>query len=119
MSLVLVVDDAAFQRMRVRRSLEGAGHSVVEASSGHEAVDLYEQQRPDAVLLDITMPGMSGVEALRRIRANHPDARVVMLSAMAQQAIVMEAMRAGARDFVVKPAEASRVLAAVARAVRA
>lgn len=113
MSVVLVVDDAAFQRMRVRRSLEASGHTVVEASSGHEAVDAYERDRPDAVFLDITMPGMDGLEALRRIRGGHPEARIVMLSAMAQQSTVMEAVRAGARDFVVKPAEPSRILAAL------
>ena len=115
MSLVLVVDDAVFQRTRVRRSLEGAGHVVVEAASGSEAVDAYARERPDLVFLDITMPGMDGLEALRRIRAGDADARVVMLSAMAQQSTVMEAVRAGARDFIVKPAESARILAAMHR----
>ena len=113
MSLVLVVDDASFQRLRVRKSLEANGHTVVEASSGFEAVDAYARESPDAVFLDITMPGMDGLEALRRIRSDHPDARVVMLSAMAQQSTVMEAVRAGARDFVVKPADPNRVLEAL------
>jgi two-component system chemotaxis response regulator CheY len=117
MSLVLVVDDAAFQRLRVRRSLEADGHTVVEASSGHEAVDAYDRENPDAVFLDITMPGMNGLDALRRIRGDHPEARVVMLSAMAQQAIVMEAVRAGACDFIVKPADPERVLAALHKAL--
>lgn len=113
MSLVLVVDDASFQRLRVRKSLESNGHTVVEASSGFEAVETYERESPDAVFLDITMPGMDGLEALRRIRTDHPDARIVMLSAMAQQSTVMEAVRAGARDFVVKPANPERVLEAL------
>jgi two-component system chemotaxis response regulator CheY len=113
MSLVLVVDDAAFQRLRVRKSLEADGHTVVEATSGFDAVAAYDREGPDAVFLDITMPGMDGLEALKRIRAGHPEAKVVMLSAMAQQSTVMEAVRAGARDFIVKPASPDRVLAAL------
>jgi two-component system, chemotaxis family, chemotaxis protein CheY len=110
---VLIVDDAAFQRMRLRRALEDDGHAVVEASSGFEAVEAYERELPDAVFLDITMAGMDGLEALRRIRSAHGDARIVMLSALAQQSTVLQAVRDGARDFLVKPAAPERVLAAL------
>jgi two-component system chemotaxis response regulator CheY len=119
MSLVLVVDDASFQRMRVRRPLEDAGHTVVEAATGFDALEAYDRQPPDAVFLDITMPGMDGLEALGRLRAAHPEARVIMLSALAQQSIVMEAVKAGARDFVVKPAEPERVLDALRKVLAA
>jgi two-component system chemotaxis response regulator CheY len=115
MSVVLIVDDAAFQRMRLRRSIEGAGHEVVEAASGFEAVEAYDRDHPDAVFLDITMPGMDGLEALRRIRGDHPEARIAMLSALGQQGTVLEAVKAGARDFIVKPAEPARVLDALAK----
>ncbi len=113
MAKVLLVDDAAFMRMRTARLLTEQGHEVVEASNGREAVDVYIDQRPDAVLMDITMPEMDGIEALKAIRLLDPDARVAMLTAMGQQSIVIEAIRAGARDFVVKPFEKDRVLAAV------
>ncbi|MEI7745527.1 MAG: response regulator [Chloroflexota bacterium] len=117
MSLILVADDAAFQRLRVRKVCENAGHEVVEASSGREAVDMFVASHPDAVLMDITMPDMDGLEALGRIRELDPTARVVMLSALAQQAVVIKAVMAGARDFIAKPAEADRVLSALNRAL--
>lgn len=113
MSLVLVVDDAAFQRMRVRKSIENAGHTVIEATNGNEALAAYTKNHPDAVFMDITMPGMDGLEALKRIRSAHPDARVAMLSALGQQGTVLEAVKAGARDFIVKPADNDRVLEAL------
>ncbi len=113
MSLVLVVDDAAFQRMRVRRSIESAGHTVIEATNGNEAMAVYEREHPDAVFMDITMPGMDGMQALKHIREQHPEARIAMLSALGQQGTVLEAVKAGARDFIVKPAETDRVLEAL------
>jgi two-component system chemotaxis response regulator CheY len=117
MAKVLLVDDAAFMRMRCARLLQEEGHEVLEAANGREAVEVYQTHRPDAVLMDITMPEMDGLEALRAIRAIDPQARVAMLTAMGQQAIVIEAIKCGARDFVVKPFERERVLAAVAKLI--
>lgn len=117
MAKVLLVDDAAFMRMRCARLLQEEGHEVLEAANGREAVEVYQAHRPDAVLMDITMPEMDGLEALRAIRAIDPHARVAMLTAMGQQAIVIEAIKSGARDFVVKPFERERVLAAVAKLI--
>jgi two-component system chemotaxis response regulator CheY len=113
MAKILVVDDAAFMRLRAAKLLAEAGHAVVEADNGRTAVDAYVRERPDAVLMDITMPEMDGLDALAAIRQIDPTARVAMLTAMGQQAIVVEAIKRGARDFVVKPFDADRVLAAV------
>ncbi|MER3420374.1 MAG: two-component system response regulator [Chloroflexota bacterium] len=117
MAKVLLVDDAAFMRMRCARLLQEEGHEVLEAANGREAVEIYQTHRPDAVLMDITMPEMDGLEALRAIRTIDPQARVAMLTAMGQQAIVIEAIKCGARDFVLKPFERERVLAAVAKLI--
>ena len=117
MAKILVVDDAAFMRMRCSKLLTENGHEVVEAGIGREAVDQYKNTSPDAVLLDITMPDMDGLSALKEIRAHDSDARVAMVTAMGQQSIVMEALQAGAKDFVVKPFDADRVLAAVVKLV--
>ena len=117
MAKVLLVDDAAFMRMRCARLLREEGHDVIEAANGREALEMYQSEKPDAVLMDITMPEMDGLEALRAIRAVDPHAQVAMLTAMGQQAIVIEAIKSGARDFVVKPFEKDRVLAAVAKLV--
>ncbi len=117
MAKILVVDDAAFMRMRCSKLLTENGHEVVEAGTGREAVELYKSSSPDAVLLDITMPDMDGLSALKEIRAHDSDARVAMVTAMGQQSIVMEALQAGAKDFVVKPFDAGRVLAAIEKLV--
>jgi len=114
---ILVVDDAAFMRMRCSKLLTENGHEVVEAGTGREAVEQYKKTSPDAVLLDITMPDMDGLSALKEIRAHDSDARVAMVTAMGQQSIVMEALQAGAKDFVVKPFDASRVLAAIEKLI--
>ncbi|MFN8631040.1 MAG: response regulator [Chloroflexota bacterium] len=103
MARILVVDDAAFQRVRLRSMLEPAGHKVFEASTGRDGVAVYEREKPDAVLMDVTMPEMDGIAALRAIMAGDPGARIVMVTAMGQQGVVMDAIRAGARDFIVKP----------------
>jgi two-component system chemotaxis response regulator CheY len=113
MAKILVVDDAAFMRLRAVKLLQEAGHSVLEAENGRIAVDVYNAEKPDAVLMDITMPEMDGLDALSAIRASDPGARVAMLTAMGQQAIVMDAIKRGARDFVVKPFAPDRVLGAV------
>lgn len=113
MAKILIADDAAFMRMRSSTLLKELGHEVIEASDGAEAVSKYKSESPDAVLLDITMPVMDGLEALRTILADDPNARVAMVTAMGQQQIIMEAIKAGARDFVVKPFDADRIQAAV------
>ncbi|MCH7983235.1 MAG: response regulator [Chloroflexi bacterium] len=117
MAKILVVDDAAFMRIRCSKLLIENGHEVVEAATGREAVEQYKSTSPDAVLLDITMPDMDGLSALKEIRALDSDARVAMVTAMGQQSIVMEALQAGAKDFIVKPFDAERVLAAVKKLV--
>lgn len=113
MPTILIVDDAAFMRMRCAKLLKDNGFEVIEAGNGVEAVQKYTEARPDAVLLDVTMPEMDGLEALRRIKSIDPNARVAMVTAMGQQAIVMEALKAGARDFVLKPFQPDRILGAV------
>jgi two-component system chemotaxis response regulator CheY len=119
MAKILVVDDAAFMRLRATNLLVEAGYEVVEAENGRVAVEAYLRERPDCVLMDITMPEMDGLEALAEIRQKDPHARVAMLTAMGQQAIVMDALKHGARDFVVKPFAPARVLAAVNRLLTA
>ncbi|GAP62951.1 two-component system, chemotaxis family, response regulator CheY [Ardenticatena maritima] len=118
MPTVLVVDDAQFVRKRLQKILSEAGFDVLEAGDGQEAVDVYRQYHPDVVLLDITMPKLDGMEALRLIREYDPNARVVMLSALGQQAIILEALRRGARDFIVKPFKPEQVLHALELATR-
>lgn len=111
---VLVVDDAAFMRMMIKDILKKNGYEVVgEASTGKEAIEKYEALKPDLVLMDITMPEMDGIQALKRIRKGDPDALVIMCSAMGQQAMVIESIQSGAKDFIVKPFQAERVLEAV------
>lgn len=117
MAKVLIADDAMFMRSRLKNLLEAAGHEVVEASNGREAVAAFEESVPDIVLMDVTMPEMDGIEALREIRQKAPDARVIMCSALGQQSIVLEAVRAGARDFIVKPFRPEKVLEAVDRQI--
>jgi two-component system chemotaxis response regulator CheY len=108
-----VVDDAAFMRVRATKVLQDNGHEVVQAENGLDAIKKYVEYRPDAVLMDITMPEMDGLAALKEIRRLDPQARVAMVTAMGQQASVMEALRAGARDFVLKPFQADRVIGAL------
>ena len=111
---VLVVDDAAFMRMMIKDILTKNGYDVVgEAVDGTQAVDKYQELHPDLVTMDITMPEMDGIEALKQIRLIDPNAKVVMCSAMGQQAMVIDAIQAGARDFVVKPFQADRVLESI------
>jgi two-component system chemotaxis response regulator CheY len=98
-------------RMRCVAIVKEQGHEVVEAGDGSEAVDIYKQKKPQAVLMDITMPNMDGLAALKEMIAFDPSARIAMVSAMGQQGMVMEAVKAGARDFVVKPFEPDRVKA--------
>ena len=113
MAKILVVDDAAFMRTRASKLLQDAGHEVGEAKNGLEALRQYAEWRPDAVLLDITLPEMDGLTALRELKKMDPSARVAMVTARGEQAIVMEALKAGARDFVLKPFGPGRVLLAL------
>lgn len=115
MATILVVDDAAFMRMRMSKILTEAGYEVIQAENGLDALEKYRTAKPDAVLMDITMPEMDGLTALKEIRKVDPDAKVAMVTALGQQQIVLEAVKSGAKDFLVKPAEADRVLAAVSK----
>ena len=115
---VIVVDDAAFMRATLRDIFNRNGYRVVgEAKNGAEAVALFEREKPDLVTMDIVMPEMGGIEAVKRIVERAPNASIIMCSAMGQQSLVIEAIQAGARDFVIKPFQASRVLEAAARAL--
>lgn len=115
---ILIVDDAAFMRMMIKDILSKNGYEVVgEAENGLVAIEKYAELSPDLVTMDITMPEMDGIEALRKIKEGDPNARVVMCSAMGQQAMVVEAIQAGAKDFIVKPFQADRVLEAVSKAL--
>ena len=119
MAKVLVVDDAAFMRLRACKVLQDNGHEVVQAENGADAVRQYSAHKPDAVLMDITMPEMYGLAALKEIKKLDPTARVAMVTAMGQQAIVMEALKAGAKDFVLKPFQPDRVLGALQKLLAA
>ena len=113
---VLVCDDASFMRTMISDILSQAGYEVVgEAETGVQAVEMYKQLKPDLVTMDIVMPDMGGIDAVRAIVEHDPGARVLMCSAMGQQALVVEAIQVGAKDFVVKPFQPSRVLEAVQR----
>lgn len=118
MARVLIVDDAAFMRMMIKDILTKNEYNVVaEAENGAIAVEKYSEVNPDLVLMDITMPEMDGIQALKKIKENDPSALVIMCSAMGQQAMVIESIQAGAKDFIVKPFQADRVLEAVQKVV--
>jgi two-component system, chemotaxis family, chemotaxis protein CheY len=118
MARILVVDDAAFMRKMVKDALSGAGHEVVgEAGNGVEAVARFQELRPDLTTLDITMPEKDGLAALAEIVAVDPSARVVMCSALGQETKIVQALKLGAKDFVVKPFQADRVVEAVGKAL--
>ncbi|MDK2896252.1 MAG: two-component system, chemotaxis family, chemotaxis protein CheY [Candidatus Atribacteria bacterium] len=111
---ILIVDDAAFMRMMLKDILSKNGYEVVaEASNGQEAVQKYEEFKPDLVTMDITMPEMDGIAAVKEIKKKNPQAKIIMCSAMGQQAMVVDAIQAGARDFIVKPFKPDRVIEAV------
>ncbi len=113
---VMIVDDALFMRSLLRDVFEPAGWDVVaEAENGRQAVELYSAHQPDLVTMDIVMPEMGGIDAMKRILANHPEAKVVMCSALGQESMVMEAIKAGAKDFIVKPFQDAQVLEVVER----
>jgi two-component system chemotaxis response regulator CheY len=114
---ILITDDALFMRVTLKNILTQNGYEVVgEAANGAESVELFKQLRPDVVTMDITMPEMDGISALKEIRAVDPGANVVMCTAMGQKNMVVEAIQAGARDFIVKPFQPERVLEALGKA---
>jgi two-component system, chemotaxis family, chemotaxis protein CheY len=116
---VLLVDDLPFMRMLQREILKDRGYQVVgEASDGHEAVDLYRKLRPDLAILDITMPNMNGLEATKQILALDPAARIIICSALGQQKLILEAIRLGIKDFIVKPFKPERLLGAIQKALK-
>lgn len=113
---ILICDDAIFMRTMIADILSGAGYDVVgQAESGLQAVERYKTLKPDLVTMDIVMPDMGGIDAVKAIIALDPNARILMCSAMGQQALVVEAIQSGAKDFVVKPFQPARVLEAVQR----
>ena len=115
---ILICDDAAFMRMMIKDILTKNGYTVVgEAENGAKAVEKYSELKPDLVLMDITMPEMDGIQALKKIKEADPSATVIMCSAMGQQAMVIESIQSGAKDFIVKPFQADRVLEAVRKVV--
>ena len=114
MAKILIVDDAAFMRMMVKDNLKKAGYSdFLEAGDGEDAISKYTENRPDLVLLDITMPIKDGIQALQAIKEINPDAKVVMCSGMGQEGMVVEAIKLGALDFIVKPFKPDRLVQTV------
>lgn len=119
MPTVLIADDAAFMRMMIKNILTEAGYEIAgEAENGAVAVAKWKELRPDLTTMDITMPEMDGIAALKEIRSVDPEARIVMCSAMGQQAMVIESIQAGAKDFIVKPFKPERILSAIEKALR-
>ncbi|AFK86800.1 response regulator [Thermoanaerobacterium saccharolyticum] len=119
MSKIMIVDDAAFMRMMIKDIITKNNlGTVIEAEDGSVAVEKYSQEKPDLVLMDITMPEMDGIQAVKQIVKKDPNAKVVMCSAMGQQAMVIEAIQAGAKDFIVKPFQPDRVIEAVKKMLK-
>lgn len=115
---IMIVDDAAFMRMMIKNILIEAGYEIVaEAENGKQAVEKYNELKPDLVTMDITMPEMDGISAVREILKVDGKANIIMCSAMGQQAMVIEAIQAGAKDFIVKPFKPDRVMEAVTKAL--
>ena len=115
---ILIVDDAAFMRMMIKDILSKNGYTIAgEAENGVKAIEKYNELKPDLVLMDITMPDKDGIQALKDIKGSDPDAKIIMCSAMGQQAMVIEAIQSGAKDFIVKPFQAERVLEAVKKVI--
>ena len=118
MKRILIVDDAAFMRMMLSNILKKAGYTIAgEACDGNDAIAKYMELKPDVVTLDITMPNKDGLQAIKEIKKIDPNAKVIMCSAMGQQAMVLEAIQSGAVDFIVKPFQPDRVLEAIQKAM--
>ena len=115
---ILVCDDAAFMRMMIKDILTKNGYEIAgEAENGAVAVTKYAETKPDLVMLDITMPEMDGIQALKKIKEQDPSAMAIMCSAMGQQAMVIESIKSGARDFIVKPFQQERVIEAIKKVI--
>lgn len=117
MANILVTDDSSFMRSMLRKILEKMGHTVVEAENGDDALAKYRKKRPDLVILDVIMPGMDGLACLKALRAEDPTVNAIMCSSMGQQLIVVDAIKSGAKDFIVKPFNAALVMDSVRRAL--
>ncbi len=114
MARIMIVDDALMMRTTLRRLLEKAGHEVVgEASNGEQAISQYPQCRPDLVTMDITMPGIGGIETIKRLVAGYADASIIVVSALGQKHIVLDALQNGAKNYVIKPIQEDKLLAVV------
>lgn len=114
MAKIMLVDDAAFMRMMVKNALTKSGYdNFIEAQDGAEAVKKYAEEKPDMVIMDITMPNMDGLQALKKIRESDPNAKIVMCTAMGQEGMVVDAIKSGAKDFIVKPFNAERIVQTV------
>lgn len=113
MTKILIVDDAEFLRVRISKMLVGDGFEVAEAENGLKAIEAYKANKPDLVLMDITMPEMDGLSALKELKKIDADAKVIMLTALGQESVVLEAVKSGAKDFIVKPFERDRVMSAI------
>lgn len=115
---ILIVDDAAFMRMMIKDVLTKNDYEVLgEAENGKKGIEKYKELKPDLVIMDITMPEVNGIEAVKEIMSMSPDANIIMCSAMGQQAMVIEAIQAGAKDFIVKPFQADRIIEAVKKVI--
>lgn len=113
---ILIVDDSAFMRAYIKKILAGKGYNIIgEASTGSEALDKYKKLRPNVVTMDLNMPGMSGIDGIRAIRLSDPEANIIMITSMGQKEMVVDAIKAGARDFIVKPFREEQVVQAVER----
>jgi two-component system chemotaxis response regulator CheY len=111
---IMLVDDAAFMRMMIKDTLTKNGFTeIVEAGNGEQAINTYTAEKPDLILMDITMPVMDGLEALKQLKEIAPDVQVVMCSAMGQETMVVEALKLGAKDFIVKPFKPDRIMKTV------
>lgn len=118
MAKLLITDDAAFMRMTLRNIVTNAGYEVVaEAKNGQEAIELYKKHRPDLVTMDITMPDMNGIEALKKIKEIDPDAKVIMCSALGMQYMIIDAIQLGAIDYIRKPFDENQIQEAIEKAL--
>lgn len=115
MAKILIIDDSAFMRMMLKDILGRNGHEIAEAENGQDGVEKYSKFKPDLVAMDIVMPGVTGIDAVREIMKKDPKASIVMISALGQEAMVKEALEAGAKDFIVKPFKKEKVIETVNR----
>lgn len=114
---IMIVDDSAFMRAIIKKIVGGNGARIIEAADGKQAVELYKKENPALTLMDVVMPNLSGVEALKQIRAIDPNARIIMVSAAGQEMIIKEALDNGAYDFIVKPFKEEQVQETIAKAL--